>query len=60
MAKYMILQGDGRTVQGQLDKFATEGYAPILYSAVHLPGGQQGHPGIINHCMVIELKEEKK
>jgi hypothetical protein len=59
MAKYMILQGDGRTVQGQLDKFSKEGYVPILYSTV-VVGATATHPGQINHCMVIELKETSK
>jgi hypothetical protein len=60
--KYQILQGDGRTVTEQLTKFAREGYVPILYStvvqgAIPQVGPTPPHPGIIHHCMVIELKE---
>lgn len=55
--KYMILQGDGRTVQGQLDKFSAEGFVPILYSTENVGAKADGHPGIINHCVIIEKKE---
>ncbi|HKW34432.1 MAG TPA: hypothetical protein VJN92_15585 [Candidatus Acidoferrum sp.] len=59
MSKYTVLQGDGRAIQGELDTLSKQGYTPILYTAVFLPG-QQGHPGIINHCVIVEQKEEKK
>jgi hypothetical protein len=55
MLKYQILQGDGRTVTEQLTKFSQQGYVPILYSTV-LVGANQTHPGVINHCIVIELR----
>ena len=58
-SKYMILQGDGRTVQGQLDKFALEGYVPILYSTAVVGEGDH-HPGKINHCIIIEKKDAGK
>jgi len=58
--KYQILQGTGRDVTEQLNKFSKEGYAPILYSTTLVPGATPQHPGMINHCMVIELKETAK
>jgi hypothetical protein len=58
-SKYMILQGDGRVVQGQLDKFAAEGYVPILYSTQLVGAENAGRPGIINHCVIVEKKEGK-
>lgn len=59
MSTYRILQGDGLAVQKELDNFAKQGYVPILYSTTLIPGGPR-NPGRINHCLVIELKEEKK
>jgi len=55
-----LLQGSGRDVTEQLNKFSKEGYVPILYSTALVPGATPQHPGMINHCMVIELKEPAK